>query len=116
MIESDGESGIHSEAWGGGAEVQSVVGLIDIVEEVIHACFHIEVEWSLLTSFGTERIVACQSPYLIALAVTIELIISFGRCTSIDTCTPCALVLHRVVPSHIAISLVVSHAIDDHIL
>ena len=78
MIESDGESGIEGGARSGVTEMQSVVGLVHIVEEVVHACLHVEAEWSLLTLLGTECIVARQSPHLIALAVTIELIVSFG--------------------------------------
>ena len=116
MIEPDGEGSIHGSARVGGAEMQPMIGLIHIVEDVIDSCFEVEGEGTLLAVLGGERIVARQSPKLVALAVAVQLVVAFGGGTSVNACSPCVLVLQGVVPRHITIPLVVCHTVDDHAL
>ena len=113
MIEPHREGCIKGGAGCGGAQMQTVVGLVCIVEYIVHTSLKLEGEGFLFASLVTEGMGACESPELVAFSVAVQLIVSLGGCSSVDACSPCVLIFHRVVPCQKTIPLVVCHAVDD---
>ena len=83
MIEAHGERGIDGAARRCRAEMQAVRRAVDVVEDVVDAGFNLERQRVALGT-GGERIVARESPYLVALAVAVQLIVAFAGHAAVE--------------------------------
>ena len=80
LREADGERCIERGAWCCGAQMQSVVCAIHVIEDIIHSCLE-----DIFQVFLTSQLMgSVESPNLVSLSVSIELIVTLGGHLPID--------------------------------